>query len=95
MSKRMYSDPPSNFQFWDWAEIGVLEEYLTRFHQEVVYTGRDKYFQQNWANCLAAYNYAINHLLPNYICDNPEILKQAIRDGRAVSWFTSFVDGCD
>lgn len=92
MAVRMYSDPSRNFGFWDWAEIELLEDYLSRFRQEAAYTGGDTYFRSNWANARAAYKYATEILLPAYATDAPERLKQDIREGRAVSWFTSFVD---
>lgn len=94
MGQRMYSAPRKNHAFWDWVELEVLEEYLARFEQEVVTTGRDPHFSRNWKNVRSAHDYIVNTLAQAYVLPVPAGmgLKQAIRAKKAVPCFQSFVD---
>jgi hypothetical protein len=94
MANRMYSDPVRNHAFWDWAELEVLEEYMARFQQEVVYTGDDTYFRANWKNAHRALCYIAETLSSIYVV-SPTLttgLKRAIREQRAVPCLQTFLD---
>lgn len=56
--RRMIAHPPSNFAHWDWIESEELEQYLVRFQQTRERFRNHVWFNENWANCHKAYDYA-------------------------------------
>ena len=90
----MFRYPPDNFQFWDEAEVDVLEHYMMTFANNR--QRANPQFMENWGNCEKALNHFHERIAALYIAVDPyEPLKQAIKEGRVVSTYKRFSDDTD
>jgi len=92
MTERMFAKPRSNYQFWDFQEAEVLEDYMKRFKRESDTCGTDLNFRRNWENASRAFQYAVKTLRPKYTNLQPGKygLKEAIRKGAVVNNYGTF-----
>jgi hypothetical protein len=94
MCGRLLSEPATNYSFWDWSEINVLQEYVDRSVQVEEYYTDHTFFNQNVKNVKAAITYAQEVLYSEWVVpprNNTMGLKEAIRAGKASKVYGTFV----
>lgn len=62
MHARLIAAPESNYAFWDAAEAGLLERYISRCNQLALRFRWPSPFHENWENVTKALEYVTGHL---------------------------------